>query len=193
MIDSGAVRRERRRLWAVSVNHTVLPHRRHLSPNTKGFSPQGTLKPISSLTCNPSRSTESSAVECYHIHLFCERGMFGRKVKRQRTEKKGEVWGDFEISPIFTWFNVTALFGVDVTAESESIQLNLRAFRDKTPLCKNNVNCYIFSLLSYLWDNEIHLWKVITVTIILFMVGWLPGKNTAFTFQSNLTGMSACT
>lgn len=29
------------RLRATSVNHTVLPHRRHLSPNTKGFSPRG--------------------------------------------------------------------------------------------------------------------------------------------------------
>lgn len=61
------------RLWAVSVNHTVLPHRRHLSPNTKGFSPWGTLKPISSLTCNPSRSTKNSNVERYHIYFLCKR------------------------------------------------------------------------------------------------------------------------
>lgn len=87
------------RLWAVSVNHTVLPHRRHLSPNTKGFSPRGTLKPISSLTCNPSRSTKSSIVECYHIHFLCKRGMFRRKSKRPRTERKGGVWRDFGISP----------------------------------------------------------------------------------------------
>ena len=76
------------RLWAVSVNHTVLPHRRHLSPNTKGFSPRGTLKPISSLTCNPSRSTKSSLVERYHIHFLYQRGMLHRKSKRQRTARK---------------------------------------------------------------------------------------------------------
>lgn len=79
------------RLWALSVNHTALPHRRHLSPNTKGFGPQGTLKPISALTCNPSRSTKSSIVECNHIHFLCKRGRRGgKKVKgREQWGKKG--------------------------------------------------------------------------------------------------------
>ena len=72
------------RLWAVSVNHTVLPHRKHLSPNTKGSSPWGTLKPISSLTCNPSSSIKSSIVERYHIHFLCTERIFRRKSKRQR-------------------------------------------------------------------------------------------------------------
>lgn len=78
------------RLWALSVNHTALPHRRHLSPNTKGFGPWGTLKPISSLTCNPSRSTKSSIVECYHIHFLCKRGCSKEKVRgREQGGKKG--------------------------------------------------------------------------------------------------------
>lgn len=67
------------RLWALSVNHTALPHRRHLSPNTKGFSPGGTLKPISALTRNPSRSTKSSIVERHHIHFLCKRGDVGER------------------------------------------------------------------------------------------------------------------
>lgn len=123
------------RLWAVSVNHTVLPHRRHLSPNTKGFSPGGTLKPISSLTCNPSRSTKSSLVERYHIHFLCKRGMFQRKSRRQRTERKGGFWRDFGISPwealcvfFLSSFNVTALCGDGVTSWSASIA-------SKTALC----------------------------------------------------------
>lgn len=49
----------------------------------------GTLKPISSLTCNPSSSTKSSIVERHHIHFLCKRGMFQRKSKRQRTEREG--------------------------------------------------------------------------------------------------------
>ena len=60
------------RLWAVFLNHTVLPHRRHLSPNTKGFRPQGTLD------FGPSAYSLSiqKRVEPNHIHLFyaTERG-----------------------------------------------------------------------------------------------------------------------
>lgn len=90
------------RLWALSVNHTALPHRRHLSPNTKGFSPGGTLKPISALTRNPSRPTKSSIVERHHIHFLCKRereggarereegggGEEGEEAKRQRTVRR---------------------------------------------------------------------------------------------------------
>lgn len=73
------------RLWALSVNHTALPCRRHLSPNTKGSAPQGTLKPISSLTYNPSRPRKNRIVESYHIHFLCERGC--SEVREQRALK----------------------------------------------------------------------------------------------------------
>lgn len=83
------------RLWALSVNHTALPRRRHLSPNTKGSAPQGTLKPISSLTCNPSRSRKNRIVESYHIHFLCERGCS----EEHRTAGTKVVWRDFGICP----------------------------------------------------------------------------------------------
>lgn len=83
------------RLWALSVNHTALLRRRHLSPNTKGSAPQGTLKPISSLTCNPSRSRKNRIVESYHIHFFLREGMF----RGERTAGTKVVWRDFGICP----------------------------------------------------------------------------------------------
>lgn len=62
----------------------------------------GTLKPISSLTCNPSRSTKSSTAECYHIHFLCKSGMFPWKTKKQRTERKRGVWNPWKpLSCIF--------------------------------------------------------------------------------------------
>lgn len=73
------------RLWALSVNHTALRRRRHLSPNTKGSAPQGTLKPISSLTCNPSRSRKNRIVESYHIHFHYARGC--SEEREQRVQK----------------------------------------------------------------------------------------------------------
>lgn len=80
------------RLWALSVNHTALPRRRHLSPNTKGSAPQGTLKPISPLTCNPSRSRKNRIVESYHIHFRCKRGC--SKEREQWVQKfYEETWG----------------------------------------------------------------------------------------------------
>lgn len=95
------------RLWALSVNHTALPHRRHLSPNTKGCAPQGTLKPISSLTCNPSRSRKNRIVESYHIHFLCE-GMF----RGERTAGTDVVWRDFRICPwkVPPFFQMTFTF-----------------------------------------------------------------------------------
>lgn len=51
----------------------------------------GTVKPISSLTCNPSRSTKSSIVECYHIHFLQREGGCSRE--------KVAVWGDCRMSP----------------------------------------------------------------------------------------------
>lgn len=82
------------RLWALSVNHTALPHRRHLSPNTKGCAPQGTLKPISSLTCNPSGSSKNRIVESYHIHFLCEGTFRGERAAGTEVE-----WRDFRICP----------------------------------------------------------------------------------------------
>lgn len=73
------------RLWALSVNHTALRRRRHLSPNTKGSAPRGTLKPISSLTCNPSRSRKNRIVESYHIHFHYARGC--SEEREQRAQK----------------------------------------------------------------------------------------------------------
>lgn len=82
------------RLGALSVNHTALPHRRHLSPHTKDCALQGTLKPISLLTCNPSRSRKNRIVEFYHIHFLCE-GTF----RGERTAGTEVVWRDFRIRP----------------------------------------------------------------------------------------------
>lgn len=95
------------RLWALSVNHTALPHRRHLSPNSKGCAPQGTLKPISPLTCNPSRPRKNRIVESYHIHFLCE-GTF----RGERTAGTEVVWRDFRMRPwkVPIFFQMTFTF-----------------------------------------------------------------------------------
>lgn len=90
------------RLWALSVNHTALRRRRHLSPNTKGSAPQGTLKPISSLTCNPSRSRKNRIVESYHIHFHYARGCSEereQRVQKLYKETLGYVLG--KLPPLF--------------------------------------------------------------------------------------------
>uniref|UniRef100_A0A8C2XGU9 Heparan-sulfate 6-O-sulfotransferase n=1 Tax=Cyclopterus lumpus TaxID=8103 RepID=A0A8C2XGU9_CYCLU len=60
---------------------------RHLSPNTKGFSPRGTLKPISALTCNPSRSTKKNF---YYITML--RDPVSRYLSEWKHVQRGATW-----------------------------------------------------------------------------------------------------
>lgn len=108
------------RLWALSVNHTALPHRRHLSPNTKGCAPQGTLKPISPLTSNPSRSRKNRIVESYHIHFLCEGTFWGEK-----TAGTEVVWRDFRVCPckVLPFFQMTFTFLNWISCFAAALQL----------------------------------------------------------------------